>query len=112
MNTTILQQLEATINQRKASSSDSSYVSALLTKGRGAITQKVGEEAIETIIASLENQHRDEQDKAVIAEMADLWFHCLVLLAEQDLSSDAVLNELERRFGRSGLDEKASRVNN
>lgn len=112
MNKDILQQLDVIIQQRIVAVDSNSYVSSLMAKGRSSIAQKVGEEAVETVIASLDNNGSLDSKQAVVAEMADLWFHCLVLLAEQKLSSDDVFRELERRFGRSGLDEKASRVNN
>lgn len=100
----ILQQLAAVLEQRKAADPDSSYVAKLYAKGLDAILKKVGEEATETVMAAKEG----DQDK-IIYEVADLWFHTLVLLSQQGLSHEAVLNELARRFGVSGLDEKASR---
>ena len=66
--------------------------------------KKIGEEATETVIAG-----KAENKEQIIYEMADLWFHCLVLLEQQGLSHEQVLNELARRFGLSGLDEKKSR---
>ena len=68
------------------------------------ILKKIGEEATETVIAA-----KDGDKQQIIYEMADLWFHCMVLLADQGLAPDDVLQELQRRFGLSGLDEKAQR---
>jgi phosphoribosyl-ATP pyrophosphohydrolase len=81
-------------------------VASLYAKGLDAILKKVGEEATETVIAA-----KDGEPDKIIYEMADLWFHCLVLLAQQGLSPDRVLEELARRFGLSGLTEKAARAN-
>lgn len=101
----ILKQLEAVLEQRKDDDPSSSYVASLYDKGLDTILKKIGEEATETVIAAKSN---DKQQ--VIYETADLWFHTLVLLAQQNLSADDVLKELERRFGLSGLDEKANRT--
>jgi phosphoribosyl-ATP pyrophosphohydrolase len=100
----ILQQLAQVLEQRKLESADKSYVASLYAKGLDTILKKIGEEAAETIIAG---KGGDKQQ--IIYETADLWFHCMVLLASQDLSPDDVLAELQRRFGLSGLDEKAQR---
>jgi phosphoribosyl-ATP pyrophosphohydrolase len=101
----ILKQLDAVIQQRKQQDPNSSYVASLYDKGLDTILKKIGEEATETVIAA---KSGDKQQ--IIYETADLWFHTLVLLAQQDLSVDDVLKELQRRFGLSGLDEKASRT--
>ena len=99
-----LSQLAEVLEQRKTQTADKSYVASLYTKGLNTILKKIGEEATETVIAAKEG------DKAqIVYEMADLWFHCAVLLAQQNLHPDDVLNELNRRFGLSGLDEKAQR---
>jgi phosphoribosyl-ATP pyrophosphohydrolase len=82
----------------------SSYVAKLLSKGQDSILKKVGEESTELVMAS-----KDGQPGQVVAEMADLWFHCLVLLTHHGLRPEAVLQELARRQGQSGLVEKASR---
>ncbi len=96
--------LEAVIASRRASGDSNSYVAALFAKGREKMAQKVGEEATETVIAALSG------DKAALTgEAADLLFHLLILLADADLDFDAVLAELERRDGVSGITEKASR---
>ncbi len=100
----ILQQLARVIEQRRQADASKSYVASLFGKGRDTILKKVGEEATETVIAA-KGGDRD----ALIHETADLWFHTLVMLAEQGLSPDDVLAELERRFGLSGIEEKAAR---
>lgn len=102
----VLQQLAAVLEQRKQETADKSYVASLYAKGLDHILKKIGEEAAETIIAG---KSGDKQQ--IIYECADLWFHTMVLLANQNLSPDDVLNELQRRFGLSGLDEKAQRSN-
>ena len=100
----VLQQLAQILEQRKQESADKSYVASLYAKGLDAILKKIGEEATETVIAA-----KDGDKKQIIYETADLWFHCMVLLADQGLGPDDVLQELQRRFGLSGLDEKAQR---
>lgn len=100
----ILKQLELILEQRKTEDPKSSYVASLYAKGLDTILKKIGEEATETVIAA-----KSDDKQQVIYEIADLWFHTLVLLAQQDLSTDDVLAELERRFGLSGLEEKANR---
>ena len=100
----ILQQLADVLEARKGADPDSSYVAKLYGKGLDAILKKVGEEATETILAA-----KDGDKDHLVYETADLWFHTLVMLAQQGLGPDAVLQELARRFGLSGLDEKAAR---
>jgi len=100
----VLQQLAQILEQRKLESSDKSYVASLYAKGLNAILKKIGEEATETIIAA-----KDGNRKQIIYETADLWFHCMVMLANEGLGPDDVLQELQRRFGLSGLEEKAQR---
>ena len=100
----ILQRLEAAIAQRASADPKRSYVAALRAKGLDAILKKIGEEATETVIAA-----KSGEREAIVHETADLWFHCLVMLAQQGIGVDAVLAELERREGRSGIDEKNSR---
>ncbi|NOZ37264.1 MAG: phosphoribosyl-ATP diphosphatase [Gammaproteobacteria bacterium] len=100
----ILQQLAEVLEARKQADPDSSYVAGLYAKGLDAILKKIGEEATETVMAA-----KDGDAQHLVYEIADLWFHCMVLLAQQDLEVDAVLDELGRRFGLSGLDEKAAR---
>ena len=101
----ILNKLAAVLEARKSADPKSSYVAGLYAKGLDAILKKIGEEATETVIAA---KSGDKQQ--VIYETADLWFHTMVLLAQQGLSPDDVLKELDRRFGLSGLDEKAART--
>lgn len=99
-----LQKLMAVLNQRKNADVDSSYVASLYAAGTDKILKKLGEEATETIIAG-KSGDKDQ----IIYETVDLWFHSMVLLAHNDIDVDAVLTELDRRFGLSGLEEKASR---
>ena len=114
----ILQQLDHVLVERKHADADSSYVASLYAKGLNKILEKVGEEATESIIAAKDLAHSDEQrDKAqydtardeLIYEVADVWFHTLVGLAWFDIESEAILNELGRRFGLSGIEEKNAR---
>ncbi|MGJ0484542.1 MAG: phosphoribosyl-ATP diphosphatase [Methylomicrobium sp.] len=100
----VLQQLAAVLEERKQQSAEKSYVASLYAKGLDTILKKIGEEATETVIAA---KSGDKQQ--IIYETADLWFHCMVLLAQQGLGPDDVLNELQRRFGLSGIEEKAQR---
>ena len=100
----ILQQLADVLEQRKGADPESSYVAKLYDKGLDAILKKVGEEATETVMAA-----KDGNKEQIVYETADLWFHTLVLLAQQGLGPDQVLAELDRRFGLSGLEEKANR---
>jgi phosphoribosyl-ATP pyrophosphohydrolase len=104
INDTVLTQLAEVLESRKQAQPDSSYVAKLYAKGLDAILKKIGEEATETVMAAKDG----EKDK-IVYEVADLWFHTLVLLAQQNLHPDDVLNELARRFGLSGLVEKANR---
>ncbi len=99
----ILDELTAVLEARKSEFPDSSYVASLYAKP-DKMLEKIGEEAVETIIAA-KNDDREQ----IIYETADLWFHCMVMLAQKGLSADDVLGELARRFGVSGHDEKASR---
>jgi phosphoribosyl-ATP pyrophosphohydrolase len=101
----VLARLEALIAARRAGGSpDQSYVAKQLARGRLKLAEKLGEEAVETVIAAVA-----QDDDALVAEAADLLFHLLILLGERGISLDAVRAELERREGRSGLDEKAGR---
>lgn len=99
-----LEKLSAVLEERKGADPDSSYVAGLYHKGLDAILKKVGEEATETVMAA-----KDGEADKIIYEIADLWFHTLVLLKQQNLEPQQVLDELERRFGLSGLEEKARR---
>ena len=96
--------LEAVIRERRGGDPDSSYVAGLTAKGRAKIAQKLGEEAIETVIAAIE-----DDKPGIVSEAADLIFHLAVLLADAGLSLDDIRAELARREGVSGIDEKASR---
>lgn len=104
----ILKQLAEVLEQRKQSSADDSYVASLHHKGLNKILEKVGEESVETILAARDSEQTGDNSK-VIYETADLWFHSLVMLSHLDIEFDEVLQELERRFGLSGLEEKANR---
>lgn len=104
----ILSQLDDVLEARKQESPDSSYVASLYHKGLDKILKKVGEEATETIMAAKDAEHNGDKEH-LIYEVADLWFHTLVLLKQQDLSSNDIVTELQRRFGLSGLEEKANR---
>jgi len=101
----IIQQLTEILQQRKTAEPDSSYVASLYHKGLNTILKKVGEESAETIIAAKEGNKDD-----IIYETADLWFHTMVMLIDQDIEPQAVLDELARRFGTSGIEEKTSRT--
>ena len=100
----MLYRLAEVIEVRKNADPAASYVAKLLYDGQDKILRKIAEESTEVLLAS------KEQDKShVVREVADLWFHCLVLLAHHNLGPDDVLNELRRREGVSGVDEKAAR---
>ncbi|VAV96236.1 Phosphoribosyl-ATP pyrophosphatase [hydrothermal vent metagenome] len=100
----VLEQLEETIRSHREADPSTSYVASLSTQGRAKMAEKLGEEAVEAVIAAIQDDR-----KAMIGEAADLLFHLLVLLADMDLSIDDILKELSRREGVSGLDEKAAR---
>ena len=104
MSDDILLRLMTVLASRKDADPESSYVASLYHKGLDSILKKVGEESAETIIAA---KSGDKQQ--IVYETADLWFHCLVMLAQQNIDARLVLEELERRFGVSGIDEKAAR---
>ncbi len=105
MNDDILQRLTEILEARKAAAPDSSYVAKLYHKGDDAILKKVIEEAGEVLLAA-----KDGDSAHLVYEVADLWFHCMVLLAHKGLSAEAVLQELARREGVSGITEKANRA--
>ena len=101
---TLLRRLGETLAARKQADPSSSYVAGLMARGEDAILRKLAEESAETLLASKEG------DKLhLVREIADLWFHSMVLLAWHGLTPDDVLAELQRREGISGIDEKASR---
>lgn len=102
----VLSELQAVLESRKTADPKQSYVASLYQGGDSKILKKLGEEAVEVIIAG-QGQARE----AVVYEMADLWFHALVLLTHKGIPASEVMDELARRFGVSGIDEKASRVN-
>ncbi|SEN09024.1 phosphoribosyl-ATP diphosphatase [Nitrosomonas marina] len=104
MQPTILHRLAEIIETRKHTDADSSYVAKLLHSGHDKILKKIAEESAETLMAS-----KDGDAQHVVRETADLWFHCLILLAYHGLTPADVLQELERREGVSGIVEKASR---
>lgn len=104
MSDDILLRLMAVLASRKDADPESSYVADLYHQGLDSILKKIGEESAETIIAA-----KSGNEQQIVHETADLWFHCLVMLAQQNLDARLVLEELERRFGVSGLDEKAAR---
>ena len=104
MSNDILQRLTETLEARKQASPEISYVARLFSKGEDAILKKIGEETTEVVLAS-----KGGDRTHLVYEIADLWFHCMVLLAKHDLSADNVLNELARREGLSGLAEKEGR---
>lgn len=103
-----LTKLAQIIEDRKDSDPSASYVAHLQNSGLNKILEKVGEEAIETILAARDIQQGEEKSK-LIHETADLWFHTLVMLSNLEIDPQEILDELEKRFGTSGLDEKASR---
>ncbi|MBU7441407.1 phosphoribosyl-ATP diphosphatase [Klebsiella pneumoniae] len=103
-----LLRLAAIIDSRKGGDPDVSYVSRLFHKGDDAILKKIGEEATEVVLAAKDTRHGGAP-KALVGEVADLWFHCLVMLSHFDLSPADVVAELERREGLSGIEEKALR---
>lgn len=99
-----LERIAAVIEQRKKSDSAKSYVARLLAEGEDAVLKKIGEEATETILAAKSGERLQ-----LVQETADLWFHCMILLARHGPGPGDVLAELHRREGISGLDEKAAR---
>ena len=107
----VLQRLADIIESRKLANGgdpDKSYVARLFSKGDDAILKKIGEEATETVMAAKDARVSGDHSK-VLYECADLWFHSLVMLAQYDLRPQQVLDELARREGLSGLNEKAAR---
>ena len=107
----ILERLAEVIESRKPGNGgdpEKSYVARLFAKGDDAILKKIGEEATETVMAAKDARADGDKSK-VLYECADLWFHSLVMLAQFDLKPQDVLNELARREGLSGLEEKAAR---
>lgn len=107
-NDSVFETLGNILEERKNAAPDSSYVASLYNKGLNKILEKVGEEATEAIIAAKDAQHSGDNSD-VVYEIADMWFHSLVALAQLGERPEAVVEELARRFGLSGLEEKASR---
>ena len=101
----ILERLADIIESRKGGDPESSYVARLLSRGEDAILKKIGEESTETVMAA-----KDGERLRIVGETADLWFHCLIMLAHYGLRPSDVLLELRRREGISGIDEKAARA--
>ena len=102
----MLNRVLQTIHQRVASGEpDSSYVASLVQKGEDKILKKIGEETTEVVLAA-----KGQDRAALVHELTDLWFHCLVLMAEKEISLEDIDNELKSRFGQSGIEEKASRI--
>lgn len=106
-----LHDLEAELELRKKADPENSYVAKLHAQGLNKILEKVGEESTEVILAAkdMDNRPDNASKTALIGEVADLWFHSLVMLSHLELGHCDIINELERRFGLSGLEEKASR---
>ncbi len=101
----ILERLADMVEARKNADPESSYVSRLLARGEDGILKKIGEEATETVMAA-----KDGDKLRIVGETADLWFHCVIMLAHYGLRPTDVLFELRRREGISGIDEKAARA--
>lgn len=101
----IIERLSAVIDSRRGAPPESSYVASLFRDGLDKILKKLGEEAVETIVAA-----KGGKVEEVVYEAADLWFHAVILLKYLDIEPNAVLAELERRCGQSGLAEKAART--
>ncbi|MCA3222166.1 MAG: phosphoribosyl-ATP diphosphatase [Burkholderiales bacterium] len=108
MSDDILHRLAQVIESRKAGDADQSYVARLFAKGPDAVCKKVGEEATEAVMAAKDAEHGGPREP-LVAEVADLWFHCMILLAQFGLKPADVLAELARRAGTSGIEEKALR---
>jgi phosphoribosyl-ATP pyrophosphohydrolase len=103
-----LLRLAAVLDSRKGGDPESSYVARLFHKGDDAVLKKIGEEATEVVLAA-KDVRQGGAPTALVGEVADLWFHCLVMLSHFDLSPADVVAELERREGLSGIEEKALR---
>jgi len=101
----ILEQLDEVVNERSTHAPEASYVASLFDKGLEKIQKKVNEESLEAILAA-----ESDDRQALVSEVADLWFHSIVLLAYKGASVGEVINELEHRFSVSGIEEKASRT--
>lgn len=104
MNDQVLKQLADVIDSRKGGDANASYVARLFALGDDAVLKKIGEEATEAVLAA-----KDGARERIVAETADLWFHCMVMLSHYGLRPEQVLQELERRAGTSGIEEQALR---
>ena len=100
----VFERIARVVDERRTADPSTSYVAGLLARAPDAILKKIGEEATELVIAA-----KDGERPAIVHETADLWFHTLVLLAACGVGHEEVMTELERRFGVSGIDEKAAR---
>ena len=105
----VLAALADVIESRRSGDPESSYVARLLARAPDAILKKIGEEATEAVMAAKDATHDVSLRDRLVAETADLWFHCLVMLAHYGLRPEQVLAELQRRAGTSGIEEKAAR---
>ena len=111
----LINRLTTVLEARRAADPESSYVAKLYTKGLDKILEKVGEEAVETILAAknlkaaLPDADQAKLRQALLGETADLWFHTMVMLVALDCRPEEVLEVLDDRFGLSGLEEKANR---
>ncbi|WP_218927732.1 MULTISPECIES: phosphoribosyl-ATP diphosphatase [Halomonadaceae] len=106
----VLDTLNEVLKQRRHAAAEDSYVASLHHKGLNKILEKIGEEATETVLAAKDAEHGGEAERqALISETADLWFHSMVMLSHLGMDHQAVLDELARRVGISGHEEKASR---
>lgn len=105
----VIERLTAVLEERKGADPETSYVASLNKAGLNRILEKVGEEAIETVLAARDAAEQGDT-RELIKETADLWFHTLVMLVHMNQDPTDVLEELERRFGTSGIEEKASRA--
>ena len=106
----VIEQLAGILEERKGADADSSYVASLYAKGLNKILEKVGEESTEMIIAA-KDAEKSGETADLVYETADLWFHSMVALSHLGVSPNEVVEELGRRFGLSGLEEKANRLN-
>ena len=104
MSDAILKHLADVIDSRKGGDTAESYVARLFALGEDAILKKIGEEATEAVLAA-----KDGERERIVSETADLWFHCMVMLSHYGLRPENVLDELSRRTGTSGIEEKALR---
>ncbi|MCC5887563.1 MAG: phosphoribosyl-ATP diphosphatase [Gammaproteobacteria bacterium] len=104
----VIAALTEVLESRRGADPDSSYVASLYAAGINRILEKVGEEATETLIAA-KDVAAGQSHEELVKETADLWFHSMVMLVHLEIRPEAVLDELERRFGLSGIAEKAAR---